>query len=212
MKQPYEYRIVGEPTFYAAPANFDRQYELLRVKLEAEHKRSDNIDAKAATLFAGLVAILGFSLGQVKTFPEAAMLLLFAWPVAHLYLAYRTITWKDAPSAREVGEKFPWYPQTTLASAALALADSIEYNMPKIDKKARQLNAGFTALMFVTAIIVVFRVFSFAPGGENVQRVNAAPSAASARGANAAKPNATYTKGRGNQHSPKVTSPRAMAS
>lgn len=159
--EEYEYRIAGEPTSYDAPVDFDRQFEIIHRKLEDERNRADRIDSKAATLIAGVIAILGFSLEHFGNRVEAAALLLFAWPLWHLYQSYKTIEWDDAPSVADMAKKFPWFPKTSIASGAVAMAESVVANGPKIDAKARQLNRGFRAALIVTAIVVVIRVASF---------------------------------------------------
>lgn len=202
-KLPYEGRIVGEPTADNEPANFDRQFDILVGMLEAEHKRSDTIDTKTATLLAGTIAIVGFSLDHANT-AEGLSVLLFAWPVWHFYHAYRPIYWKNAPSATDFGYKLAKFPQTTVASGAVAIANVIEHNRPKIEAKAEEQKKGFDKLMLVLIVVVVVRVFFIVTGDLNAQRNNAAPSPTSTRGANAAKPNPTHTKGRENKHSQKV--------
>lgn len=192
--------------------NFDRQFDILAGMLEVEHKRADTIDTKTATLLAGTIAIIGFSLDHANL-AEGLSVLLFAWPVWHFYQAYRPIYWKNAPSAKDFGYKFAQFPQTTVASGAVAIADVIEHNRPKIETKAKEQKKGFDKLMLVLIVVVVVRVFFIFTGDLNVRRNNA-PSTASAGSTYAAKPNPTYTKGRGNQHSQKVTShatPRTTA-
>lgn len=156
--EEYEYRIAGEPTAYNAPADFNRQYKLLHQKLQDERNRGDRIEGKAAALLAGTVAILGFSFEHIANVWEALALFAFAWPMYHLFLAYRAITWQDAPSAKEIAEKFAWYPQTTVASAAQAIADSVVANAPKIEAKAKNLNRAFIAILIVTGLLVVAKV------------------------------------------------------
>ena len=201
--EEYEHRIKGEPTDYDAPADFYRQYEMLHRKLEQERARSDAVDAKAATLFAGTVALLGFSLDHAGGKVEALSLLLFAWPLICFYRAYRTMIWDDAPSAAEC-LKFPWFPQTTVASANVAIANSIEANRPKIDQKARMLNSGFRGVLIVLAIVVGIRVGAVLLKG--VPNDNGIPATATTTGPagatkvtrppNTREPNPTRGKGR----------------
>ena len=193
--EPYAYRISGEPTKYDAPTDFDRQYELLHRKLQDERDRSAAIEGKAATLLAGTIAILGFSFEHVSNLWEALALFAFGWPITHLYFAYRVITWQDAPSAQEIAEKFPWYPRTTIASAALAMASSIVWNAPKIKSKAEHLNRAFVAILIVIGLLISSKVVTNLVKGEStsVRPVagNSSRSPRSSGSANTSKPNSS---------------------
>jgi hypothetical protein len=203
----YEHQIKNEPTSHDAPADFDRQYELLREKLRDEHDRCDKIEGKVATLIAGTVALVGFSLDHVSAWWQSVAVVAFAYPLWEFYHAFKTIDWDDAPSSSDL-KKHPWYPQTTVASAAVAMANCIESNGPKISEKAKAMNRGFRGALLVTALIVATRIaFILTGGNPNEQHGEqhaaiASPSASATATAHAGKPSDGSGKGRRKEVAP----------
>ncbi|HEY1680440.1 MAG TPA: hypothetical protein VGF98_02225 [Candidatus Tumulicola sp.] len=174
---PYQDRITGEPTAANAAADYKQQYSLLRQKLQDERDRTDRIETKAVALFAGTIAVLGFSFEHVSSPVDAVVLLIFFWPLYQLYNAIKAIWLDDAPSADELAEKFAAYPQTTFASAALALADCIRENAGKIDAKASHMNKGLIAILTVIFILIVAKFASNAIPWEKINARISGPEA-----------------------------------
>lgn len=213
MVYEYEHRISGEPTEHNAPADFDRQYELIRQKLRDEHERCDKIEGKVATLIAGTIAVIGFSLDHIATWWQAIAVLAFAFPLVEFYNAYKTITWDDAPSSLDL-LKHPWFPQTTVASAAVAMANCIQANGPKVDEKAQAMNRGFRYALVATALITILRIISIAigatPNEQHAERAaaSASPTSSASGSSHSGNANNVNRQGQHGKVAPAKKSPR----
>jgi len=164
-EQEYRYRITGEPTNYDAPADFDRQYDLVYQKLESERARTDSLDIKIAAVLAATIAGIGFSLGHVSNRAELLSISAFAIPLLLLYFAYRPIQFKDAPSGSEMAFKYPWFPEKTLASAAVAMGKAVEHNFTKIEKKANYFNRAFISAILAICIVGAVKAATYLSTG-----------------------------------------------
>lgn len=106
------------------------------------------------------------------------MLLVFLWPLYHLFQAFRTRLGKSAPNPEMLADRFPYYPQTILRVAIGDMVNAREIDVNLNDEKDNRLDWAMYTLA-VAFIIVLFVQIGW--------RVTQTPTAAATRRADTTK-------------------------
>jgi len=97
----------------------------MRDRVEREEDRGKSLDGKVASVIAGIVASIGFSLrvnGSAATYVTA---MLYLAPLITLFRAFRTKSLREAPTAESILRYFGAYPVTTLKEGSEAMMNAI---------------------------------------------------------------------------------------
>jgi hypothetical protein len=130
----------------------------MRDRVEREEDRGKSLDGKIASVIAGIVASIGFSLrvnGSAATY-LAAMLYLI--PLVTLFRAFRTKALREAPTAESIVHFFGAYPVSTLKEGCVAMMMAITENRVINDKKANFFDVGVLLTILATVIVLAVQV------------------------------------------------------
>jgi len=155
---PASYLLEHEPIPQGGAIDYRYQFELMRDRVEREADRGKGLDGKIASILAGIVASIGFSLrldGSVVT-NLAAMLYLF--PMITLFLAFRTQALLDAPKAESILRYFETYPVSLLKEGVNAMMTAIKKNRSINDRKANLFDRAVLLTIIATTIVLVAQV------------------------------------------------------
>jgi L-cystine uptake protein TcyP (sodium:dicarboxylate symporter family) len=126
--------------------------------MEREEDRGKSLDGKIASVIAGIVASIGFSLrvnGSAVTY-AAAMLYLI--PLIALFRAFRTKPLREAPTAESILRYFATFPVSTLKEGCQAMMNAITENRSINDMKTNLFDLGVLFTIVTTIVVLVVQV------------------------------------------------------
>ena len=163
---PAEYRLEHEPIPPGAPVDYRYQFDLMRDRVEREEDRGKSLDGKIASVIAGIVASIGFSLRVNGTVATYAAAMLYLIPLITLFRAFRTKPLREAPTAESILRYFGAYPVTTLKEGGEAMMNAILENRIINDKKANLFDIGILLTIIVTILVLGVQVALAAHRGD----------------------------------------------
>jgi hypothetical protein len=159
-RDPASYTLADEPIEDGAPVDWRHLYELVQTQLDREKDRGRAIDAKAATLFAGVIASIGFSFRLHETVVVAVAALLYLVPLLLLFSVYLTKVQKIAPNPGALLAFFPNWPVTTLVTAIDAMIEAEAFDEGVNDKKAARFDRAVVATALSTVVMLAVQLWS----------------------------------------------------
>lgn len=131
-------------------------YSIVRDRYQDERKRGDGLDQKIGVLLAGVIAAIAFTFENGPSSWWSLVLLVFLWPLWHVFQAFRTRVGVDAPKVETLADRFPYYPTTTLRVAVTDMVSARAIDRALNDEKANRLDRALAALLgaFVVGLIV----------------------------------------------------------
>ena len=157
-RDPATYTVADEPIGDDEPVDWRHLYELAAAQLDREEDNGRTIDAKAATLFAGVVASIGFSFRLNETLAVAVGALLYLIPLMLLLSVYLTRVRHRAPRAEALREFFPRWPVTTLVAAIDAMIDAEAFNERINEAKAVRFDRALVAAALATVVMLAVQL------------------------------------------------------
>jgi hypothetical protein len=155
---PATYRLEHEPIPDGAPVDYRYQFELMRDRVEREEDRGKSLDGKIASVIAGIVASIGFSLRVNGTAVTYAAAMLYLVPLITLFRAFRTKPLREAPTAESILRYFVNFPVSTLREGCQAMMNAITDNRIINDRKANLFDLGVLFTIFTTIVVLAVQV------------------------------------------------------
>jgi hypothetical protein len=157
-RDPARYTLADEPVEVEAPVDYYYLYEIVAKQILREDERGRAMDAKLATLLAGVVAGIGFSFRTTPALETSAAAFLYVIPLGLIVFAYTTKIKQDAPRPDVLAANFPTFPVSTLKNATTAMVSAYTDNRHLHTAKATLFDFAVLTTFAVTVIVLISEV------------------------------------------------------
>jgi hypothetical protein len=169
-RDPARYVLADEPLADDAPVDHRYLYSLVAAQLDREDDRGRAMDAKLATLLAGVVAGIGFSFRATSSVITSIAALLYTIPLALIVVAYTTKLAQDAPKPDALARTFRTFPISTMTSAIDAMVIAYADNRKLHSTKANIFDYAVLATLVVTVLVLIAQLIAAEAGAHGTLR------------------------------------------